>query len=211
MAIIRNGILGDAQGKVGAVIAQKWKGINYVKQYAKPIDRKTTDQMLVRTRFTFITSIGKLNYFQLLKLTFLSGTINENLSPWNLFMKVNFAIPNLETNKHKLQISQGVLKSAPLEYFRFYSVTGTVTIGWDESISGNASAEDRIILYALFPNSNILTLISPENLRRVDAVYTLQNQTVGIWTGAKLFCFCQNSSGLFSVSTGLPLTFTQMI
>lgn len=207
MAKIPLGIMNVTTGKVGPVVCQRWKATNYIKAYMKPIDRKTPAQIAQRDVFKFITDIGKINYAELIKLTFLAGTIGQNYSPWNLFMRENRRQLDLLLNKERLQISYGSLKEASVDYFRFTTPGNMVTIGWDESISGNASPDDRIYIYLLFENSSNLILISDEGLRRSDTHFTLNSQSWSFWRNSICLIFAQNSEGLYSITAGKKVSY----
>jgi hypothetical protein len=202
MAKIENGILGTVTGKVGAVIAQRWKGKNIVKGYRKMKYPGYPDQVAQNDIFRYICDIGKINYMSLIKLTFLSGTVGKDFSPWNLLMKVNRQIPDLLANKDRFQISYGSLKTAPVDDFNFNFVTKRVTIDWDQTVSGNASGSDRIYIYVLFANSKNLILVSDESVKRSDSFIKFDNQNEAYWTGSIAYVFAQNSDGVFSNTTG---------
>jgi hypothetical protein len=59
MAKIPSGVLGPLSGKVSGVVGGSWRGVPYIRGYAKPGYSNTTAQELQRNKMAYIVAAGK--------------------------------------------------------------------------------------------------------------------------------------------------------
>lgn len=176
MAKILNGILGGFSGKVGTVIGACWKGIDYMRGLATSITNpKTPAQLDQRARFSLmIAFLRPLTAF--LRIGFKSAAIR--MSSFNAAMAYNVKnaitglYPDYTVDYTRARLTQGNLVGA-LNPVAVSVVAGTIAFTWeDNSLDGNAMADDKVILLAIDPEKGkAVSMIGP--LTRTDGAQTL--------------------------------------
>ena len=90
MATIKlNPIITDIRNRMGSNVFSKWKGINYIRGYAPPTNRKTADQEAVRSTFSRLVSIWK-GLGTAAQKTWVVFATGRNMSGYNAFISENF-------------------------------------------------------------------------------------------------------------------------
>jgi hypothetical protein len=86
-AVILNGLLGGASGKVGGIVGGKWKNINYVRAYAKPSNPNSTDQQVQRSRMRQSVEMARFLLGSLIQPYW--NKFYPGMSGFNAFIKYN--------------------------------------------------------------------------------------------------------------------------
>ncbi|MDD3064130.1 MAG: hypothetical protein PHX50_15140 [Massilibacteroides sp.] len=202
MALILTGILGETKGKIGPVIAQTWKGKNYIRSYRKPIDRKSEDQLARRALMTFVNDIGKYNYQTLIKPAMTGACVGQQYSPWNLFYKLNSGDTNLPNTPVNLAISYGTAPQLVCTGASYNYTGSQLFVGWSTVVPVGCSADDLVYAYMLPAGSNTLVKISPDGLKRSAGVFIKSPVSGADCLGNPLFLFTHGVDGNFSPSYG---------
>lgn len=147
MAVIKQGILGGFQNKVGSVIGSSWKGIAVMK--AKPLsvaNPRTVGQVAQRNKF------GGLAQF----LSPMVGTICKPLwdrfagqkSGYNAMLQAN--INNVTDEGWPsgilFQLSRGKITKTDVATAPVVGQPYQVTLSWDTAVSGVQSATDELFV-----------------------------------------------------------------
>jgi hypothetical protein len=149
-----SGILGKVTGKVGGVIGAAWKSTPYFRAYAKPANPKTPAQMVQRGKMGFVVGIAKL-----IKATVITPYWNpfqKRMSGYNRFIQKNIklvadepAILAIEMSEGDLELGTGILTTS------YDSVSGSISITWDDTTMGNGDAEDNAIVVIVDELNNV--------------------------------------------------------
>lgn len=176
MAKFVNGILGGFSGKVGTVIGACWKGIDYMRALATSITNpRTPAQLEQRAKFSLVIAfLRPLTAF--LRIGFRSAALK--MSAFNAAMAYNVKnavsgiYPDYSLDYTKVRVTQGNLTGA-LNPLAESVVAGTVAFTWeDNSIGGNAVADDKVVLLAYNPaKGQAVSAIG--NMTRADEAQTL--------------------------------------
>jgi hypothetical protein len=126
-----NWIKGALKGRLGEVVGEQWKGIDYVKTYTKPKDPHTPKQEQVRDLFRHIANICRqikpaLDAYMFPRPTGMTST--------NKVIKLNNAMFGLQGEKwqpKELKIFSGNLRAMIAYQPTYNSSLGTVTMSWD--------------------------------------------------------------------------------
>lgn len=90
MATIKlNPIITDIRNRMGNNVFSKWKGINYVRGYAAPTNRKTPEQAEVRGAFKGLVAAWKA-LGEGAKRSWAAFAAGRNMTGYNAFIGVNF-------------------------------------------------------------------------------------------------------------------------
>jgi len=202
MALILTGILGETKGKVGPVIAQTWKGKNYIRSYRKPIDRKSEEQELRRNLMIFVNDIGKYNYQTIIKPAMTGACVGEQFSPWNLFYKLNSGDVNSPNAPVNLKISYGTAPQLQPYNLLTYTSNNTVKAYWSAEVPAGCSSDDLIYAYILDTDGKTLVRFSPEGVKRSAGVFTVNVSSAYNYNNRHLYFFTHNVDGSFSPTFG---------
>jgi len=148
MGTIKQGILGGFSGKVGNVVGASWKGIDYIRSLPSSVSNpRTPGQVTQRTKFSmvqsFLTSMIPVIRVGFKKYTGKQTATNAAMS-YNLKNGVIGEGSDLELDYPNLLISRGKLLPAPSPSVSIN--LNDIIVEWDNSISGNASRTDDVIL-----------------------------------------------------------------
>lgn len=165
---IPQGILAGGGGKVGPVVGSRWRGIDYVRAHIADIANPRTEGQ-VRAR-AIITAVGDM----------INKANNDFIRPYlrpfrqdgqteqNLFSRRNInALRGLTWNvgpnataaeeapdfRDVVVFGEGELETAPLNDVTYDSVSGIVSVEWNNTVSGNGLASDKVIVIAMIPPS----------------------------------------------------------
>lgn len=155
MARIEKNVLGSLSGKVGSVVASRWRGIEYFRSKGAPMKKAFTPaQKEQQARFALVGRFMKA-------FGHLFGFSYETKSPRMTGRNIAFSeliknavvgsFPNYEIDYSKVKISSGTL--AEVENGSVSSnTTGVVSFSWvDNSGSIGASSADKAILAVYCP------------------------------------------------------------
>lgn len=131
MAIIKQGILGGIQNKVGNVVGTSWKGIAVLKSMPISVaNPRTAAQVTQRQRFANIVRFSKAILAEVIKP--LWDRFAQKQSGYNAFVQtniVNFNSFGIETPTD-LVISKGRMSSTAIDTAALNSTASTATITW---------------------------------------------------------------------------------
>ncbi|NJL77434.1 MAG: hypothetical protein HC892_22760 [Saprospiraceae bacterium] len=152
MAIIKQGILGGIQNKIGNVVGTSWKGISVIKSLPVSVaNPKTAAQVAQRDRFTAAVKFASEILGTVIKP--LWDRFSQRQSGYNAFVSANIANFEgviLETSEN-LIISRGKMAATPMSDAEVRKEGGIVTITWvDDSGQGFKQATD--LAYAVAYN-----------------------------------------------------------
>lgn len=149
MGVIKQGILGGFQNKVGAVIGSNWKGIATMR--SRPIsvaNPRTGKQVAVRSEFTILVKMASALNATLIRPYW--SRFAQKKTGANAFISSNYGklAGVLTSAPDRLILSQGKLDGlADLSV----DVTGTIfKLDWDETTLGVYGAtNDKVSIFAL--------------------------------------------------------------
>lgn len=113
MGVIRQGILGGVQNKVGSVVGSSWKGIPVIKTLPLSVaNPKTAGQITQRTAFALITLIGSVLLGDWVKPFW--DRFASKMSGYNSFIKSNveYCLDGVISDYSLLKMSLGKLTTA---------------------------------------------------------------------------------------------------
>lgn len=155
MGVIKQGVLGGFQGKVGPVVGSSWKGISVLK--SKPVsvaNPRTAGQVAQRSKMSNIVAFASLILAGIIKP--LWDRFASQMSGYNDFTATNIALfeeefPSIPSD---LIISKGKMLSTPITSQVTTNGSETVKITWsDDSGSGLKLATDEVYALAFNPTS----------------------------------------------------------
>jgi hypothetical protein len=144
MGVIKQGILGGFQNKVGAVVGSSWKGIAVMK--AKPIsvaNPRTAAQVANRTKMANIVLFAQVILATVIKP--LWDRFASQMSGYNDFVKTNISqfATSMPDTPADLKISKGKMAATVMNSPTAANGSRTVTLNWtDDSGSGLKLASD---------------------------------------------------------------------
>lgn len=139
MARYTGSVFGNISGKQGGVVASKWKGINYIRQYTIPANPDTPDQQASRSKFKIVAQL--LSYVNEIALKPFWSPIPKGRSAYNAAMAANPtdglpATPMLVDLKlHTGSMANVATTSAALASSHNLTVTFPTTLNAGESAS----------------------------------------------------------------------------
>lgn len=150
MAVIKRGILGGFQNKIGNVVGSSWKGISTMR--ALPIsvaNPRTAAQTGQRTKFGAVARMASAILPTIVKP--LWDRFAQRESGYNAFIRTN--IPQFENSGvytvDQLVMSKGVLAPAVPLTATFNDATNVLTVTWTPAPVGDGLPTDRLYV-ALF-------------------------------------------------------------
>ena len=159
MAILKQGLFGPVNGKIGNLVTASWKGINYVRQTPHKSNKPpTAAQLAVREKFKFVHKLNKpLNPFFKAGFTELANhksEINVAFSRTSSSV-VSGTYPDLQVDLSKLTISAGRL--AQLNYVEMtQTVSQVLAISWSTDYwEANSAYDDQLMVAILCPELEI--------------------------------------------------------
>lgn len=136
MAKTPNGIMGGIRGKVGGVVGGNWRGVNYIRAYAKPGYSNTDAQAAQRSAMGYLVAAAKPfvgRVFNTYSDKFLS-----RLSGFNWCIRENMAIARATDQVADLKITSGPLYPGSLVSAVRGGVSTVITWNTDTGVDGAA-------------------------------------------------------------------------
>lgn len=158
MGIIKNGILGGFNGKVGTVIGYSWKGKAVMRSIAQNVHNPNTEaQRAQRMRFSLMTkALAQLHPFVEWGFKSKASGITESNAAFvaNYANAVTGVYPNLSVDVSQLQLSSGSLPLAANPNATVDTSQHMVTVTWSNN-SGEMDALDSDISMAALYNAEL--------------------------------------------------------
>lgn len=144
MGVIKRGILGGVQNKIGNVVGSSWKGIATLRSLPLSVaNPKTAPQLAQRSKFSQASKFGSMILAGAIKP--LWDRFAQQESGYNAFVRAN--INNFEIgdtpNWSNMMISKGTVSSSPITSASLDDSAGTLTVNWDSSVGGDSSPTDQ--------------------------------------------------------------------
>ena len=149
MGVIKQGILGGFQNKVGAVIGSNWKGIATMR--SRPIsvaNPRTGKQVAVRSEFSTLVKMASTLNATLIRPYW--SRFAQKKTGANAFISANYGkmAGNVSQIPDRMILSQGKLDG--LADFAVSFVNGDYQLAWNEEVLGVYGAlTDKVSVFAL--------------------------------------------------------------
>lgn len=149
MGVIKQGILGGFQNKVGAVIGSNWKGIATMR--SRPIsvaNPRTGKQIAVRSEFTILVKMASALNATLIRPYW--SRFAQKKTGANAFISANYGkmAGAVSTIAERLILSQGKLDG--LAEYAVGMLGNDFQMSWDEAVLGVYGATtDKVSIFAL--------------------------------------------------------------
>lgn len=149
MGVIKQGILGGFQNKVGAVIGSNWKGIATMR--SRPIsvaNPRTGKQVAVRSEFSTLVKMASALNATLIRPYW--SRFAQKKTGANAFISTNYGklAGNISQIPDRMVLSQGKLDG--LAGYEVKLVGGDYQLDWDGSVLGVYGAStDKVSIFAL--------------------------------------------------------------
>ena len=190
------GVLGEQYGKVGPVVARKFREENVYSAYQKNVaNPRTKAQMAHRARFKAMSTLAH-NIACGAIFGFRTAAKGTNLSPRNLFQKVNW--PRVTSTSSGtanidyigLEVSKGGLSGVHPDMPQF-DVPMQVKVDFGDTGSAcQRTKNDKVYLYVYCPDAEQGVLSEPVDV----ADQTISVKVPSYWTGMKahVWIFARN-------------------
>jgi hypothetical protein len=149
-AVILNGLLGGASGKVGGIVGGKWKNVNYVRAYAKPSNPNSTDQQVQRSRMRQSVEMARFLLGSLIQPYW--NKFYPGMSGFNAFIKYNIMQLASTTYYWTVNniISRGNLLGVSGLSATYNTSNGEIVVSWADNTNGSTGlATDELNLVVL--------------------------------------------------------------
>lgn len=149
MGVIKQGILGGFQNKVGAVIGSNWKGIATMR--SRPIsvaNPRTGKQVSVRSEFSTLVKMASALNATLIRPYW--SRFAQKKTGANAFISANYGkmAGTVDDIPDRMVLSQGKLDG--LAGYEVKLVGGDYQLEWDETVLGvYGSATDKVSIFAV--------------------------------------------------------------
>lgn len=147
MAIIVGGITGSIQGRIGPVIGEIWKGVNYLKLYRKPKDPRSASQLEQRNRFVecnlFMTRMPYII------LSHIIPHFSVKIPPRAVFTQWNLMVFDTVDYPSNLILSKGTLEPMTGIDATYDSGPGHVNVTWNFVPVGFQEPTDTVAIMML--------------------------------------------------------------
>lgn len=159
MAVIKQGILGGIQNKIGNIVGSSWKGIAVIKSLPVSVaNPRTAPQVQQRTRFTNAVNFATAILSEVIKP--LWDRFAQRQSGYNAFISrniFNFGNSGL-TNPTGLVISTGKMEATPINTVSGDSGPGDVVLTWtNDAGQGFKQATDTAFVVICKPDGTDVT------------------------------------------------------
>lgn len=156
MAVLLNGLLGKASGKIGNMVTASWKGINYARAHVIPANPNTTAQQAVRSKSSFVVEFGKQILSSVIQ-PYWNG-MYPKMSGFNAFSKINNSLADASSGINENNFSMvGSLEGTTIGTMSYG--TDTVTVNWSTSIIGNGEDTDKVLI-VIWDTANKVAFVS---------------------------------------------------
>ena len=145
MAKILSGILGHVSGKVAGVVGGTWKGKAYIRAYAKPGNPNTGPQQTQRGSMRAAVSAAKPFVSQICNAY--TDRFTKGMSGFNWIVKN--CIKNVADDGTivLLAVASGPLHLGSILSAVYVSLTGVLTVHWDDSNGVDGLPTDGVIVW----------------------------------------------------------------
>lgn len=201
------GVLGNQYGKVGPVVARKFRNENVYSAYQGNVANPNTEaQQTHRIRFAAMSQLahgmacGAIFGFK----TYAKGT---NLSPRNWFQKTNWEFvtaptpTSVSTDFLSLKVSRGGL--APLSSAECnFDIPSKVVVDWTRNGAAcQCTPNDNTYIVVYCPDVKQAIISAPVEVREARAEVAVP----AMWNGLKVYVygFCRNDGGDYG-DNGIP-------
>lgn len=143
MAIIKRGILGGVQNKIGNVVGSSWKGIATLRSLPLSVaNPKTAAQTAVRSKFSIASKMGSQILVGLIKP--LWDRFAQQESGYNAWIRSN--LPFIDANGDiavtDIVMSKGTLVPSPVISASIDETAEEITLSWTPDPGGDSSPLD---------------------------------------------------------------------
>lgn len=161
------GILGNQYGKVGPVVARKFRGENvYTKYQPNVANPNTTAQQIQRARFRTLSELAH-NFACGARMGFITAAKGTNRSPRNMFQHLNFAAVTATTPQSvnvdysSLRVAKGGLSQVNFEAPDF-DIPSKVRIGWSATGAPcQTTVNDKVYIVVHCPEAKATVVSEP--------------------------------------------------
>lgn len=189
MATIKKGILGGFSGKVGNVVGASWKGVAYIRSLPSNVRNPRSEKQLTqRSKFSLAAKFVLAN-LPVIRIGFRRSAGSENSAfaaavAYNVSNAVKGSYPDFEIDYPKAALSRGSLYGG-------YNATaaykdGILKFEWDSTIISNASPNDRVMMIAYNPATQV-SICNLDAATRSEGTAMLVLPSV--WEGSKVETF----------------------
>lgn len=190
------GVLGEQFGKVGPVVARKFRTENVYSAYQKNVSNPRTEkQQIQRMKFKALSELAH-NFACGAIFGFRAAAKGSNLSPRNLFQKTNWemieatSLDSMRIDYTGIAVSKGGLDNVAFGTASF-DTPGSVKVTFvSNNVACQQTANDKVYIYIYCPDAG--TGVLSEGVKRDEANITVH--VPAIWNGLKVhvYGFCRN-------------------
>lgn len=201
------GVLGNQYGKIGPVVARKFRNENVYSKYQPNVaNPKTDDQVVQRARFKALSKLAHA-FACGARMGFIQAAKGSNMSARNLFQKLNFhtisasGMESVSVDFTAIQVAKGGLSSVGFSTPQF-DTPNTVEIDWSENGAPCQTTEyDNVYIVVHCPDARS-TIVGEPVKRNVE---TASVQVPSYWNGMKVhvYGFVRND-GPENTQFGIP-------
>lgn len=190
------GVLGEQFGKVGPVVARKFRTENVYSAYQKNVANPRTEaQQLQRMKFKALSELAH-NFACGAIFGFRAAAKGSNLSPRNLFQKTNWpsiiasTLDQLRVDYTSLAVSKGGLINVKFGTPDFDTPSAVKVTFVNNQVACQQTKNDKVYIFIYCPDAE--TGILSEGVTRDTASITMQ--VPANWNGLKVhvYGFCRN-------------------
>lgn len=195
------GVLGNQYGKVGPVVARKFRNENVYSAYQGNVANPNTElQQQHRYRFKGMSELAH-NMACGAIFGFRTAAKGTNLSPRNLFQKTNWEFvtaptaTSLSVDYMSLQVSKGGLANVSFADCNF-DKPNTVTVNWTRNGAAcQCTPNDKVYIYVYCSDVKMGILSAPIAANEG----TKEVEVPSDWNGLKVYVyvFCRNEGGAY--------------
>lgn len=201
------GILGNQYGKVGPVVARKFREENVYSKYQPNVKNPRTEkQMVQRARFKALSELAHA-FACGARMGFIQAASGTNMSPRNLFQKLNF--PNVSASGPEsvnvdytaIQVAKGALARVAFSGPRF-DTPNQVDIDWTQNGAPCQMTEDDMVYVVVHcPDARSTIVSNPVKRTEETTSVTVPSH----WNGMKVhvYGFVRND-GADNTEFGIP-------
>lgn len=201
------GILGNQYGKVGPVVARKFREENVYTKYQPNVNNPNSNtQQIQRARFKALSELSH-RFACGARVGFVTAAKGSNRSPRNLFQHLNFPAitatnpQNLMVDYSGIKVAKGGLSGVSFESPSF-NTPSTVVVNWENiSVPCQTTANDKVYVVVHCPDAKA-TIVGDPVARNVG---TLSVPVPLAWNGLKVhvYGFVKND-GPVNTEFGIP-------
>lgn len=201
MAILKNGLLGKAKGKIGGIVTATWRGINYAREYVIPANPKTVNQTAIRTVFSNVVLIGRASLTDFIHTYWNELMTGKPATGWSKFVGTNMQNVTISGAYENLKLSTGDLEGLASLAEDGSPPSNQIKMNWNESVVSNGEQSD-IVIIRVFCIDRGYIYSQMVSATRHDATCSIEIPNK--MSAGTLFIYvqCYNASGLYSNTQG---------